>query len=523
MPINLTTNHYNKILSKSQGSLRQFVESFGYLDDDTIYLQTLVPNGCHDGFPQAMACNVGELLDDHSELRRRVVELNKTMGVYFCPNQGGRSDDDIHTFTAFFVDFDKDSKPAQLALINDSPLPPSIILETKRGYHAYWLIAGKASNARWTDIQRRLIAYFGSDGSINNPGRCMRMPFFNYVSFENGNYEYEEVPLLKFDSTLRYSEGEMVQNFAPAIPIVSSAYSDTDIYGGPYKKLKEYIIQNGRKQRNGIYETRGVCHNGEGSTALCFNSLNGRVWCSFCTVGKGGHLDDVCAAIGIEVCDISDINARSAVKTVPEASQPIRHQASYIHPLSELVSKDLPPINWTIGDVIPEGAMLFFSPPKTGKSLAALDLILAVGCGGNWLEHYPVTKGRALYLDLENGETILQKRVLSRLSDSASAQNVDYALEWPRLSEGGLEQLEEWLVRNPDARLIVIDTLERIRPLTANRNPYREDYQAVSQLNDLAHKFHVSILIVHHTNQQQGEDVDFYIACSGTNGFVSLP
>jgi len=511
----MSINNYNKFLSQSQHSLRTFIEAFGYADDATIYLQTLRPNGCQDGYPQILDCNVGDLLNPDSDIRHKIRSINESMGIYFCPNHGGRSDSEIHTFTAFFVDFDEGSKNEQLDLLDGSAIEPSIVVETKRGHHAYWLIDGRASNAQWVDVQERLIAHFGSDASIINPGRCMRLPFFNYVMFADGEYSYAEVPVIKFNSTLRYSVSEMVEEFGPVVETDStSLYSENEIYGGRYKNLKGFIVKNGRKRGNGIYETTGICHDGEGDTALCFNSNNGSIWCFKCTLGDGKHLDEVCAAIGLEVCDISDFC--TSTNTTDEPSDV---RLPVIQSLRELVEKDLPPINWTIDGMISEGAILFFSPPKMGKSLAVLDLAIEVGRGGNWLGNFPVSKGKALYLDLENGETILQKRVKSRPFDSAHLEDVDYATEWPRLNESGLEELEKWIVSNPEARLIVIDTLERIRPLSSNRNPYREDYAAVSKLNDLAHKYHVSIVIVHHTNQQS-EVADFYTACSGTNGLT---
>ena len=42
--------------------------------------------------------------------------------------------------------------------------------------------------------------------------------------------------------------------------------------------------------------------------------------------------------------------------------------------------------------------------------------------------------------------------------------NLDFALGWPGLGEGGLAYLEEYFKTHPDLRLVVIDTWARVAP-----------------------------------------------------------
>jgi AAA domain len=76
----------------------------------------------------------------------------------------------------------------------------------------------------------------------------------------------------------------------------------------------------------------------------------------------------------------------------------------------------------------------------------------------------------------------------------------------PRLDEGGLEAVAGWLENHPDARLIVLDTLAKIRPRAAGRNIYQEDYEALETLLPLAAEHNAAIAVVHHLRKQSAAD-----------------
>jgi hypothetical protein len=77
----------------------------------------------------------------------------------------------------------------------------------------------------------------------------------------------------------------------------------------------------------------------------------------------------------------------------------------------------------------------------------------------------------------------------------------------PRLHEGLTEALEEWLQRHPEARLVVIDTLARIRPpRQRNGDWYAEDIALGEELNRLAMTYHVALVLVHHLNKGGATD-----------------
>jgi hypothetical protein len=98
-----------------------------------------------------------------------------------------------------------------------------------------------------------------------------------------------------------------------------------------------------------------------------------------------------------------------------------------------------------------------------------------------------------------------------------------YATEWPRLDEGGLEYLEEWIVAHPNVRLIGIDTWAKMKPRSrrSNSRQYEEDYEAFTPLQELAATYGVSLIVVHHMRKAESEDpLDMVLGSIANSGAV---
>lgn len=81
---------------------------------------------------------------------------------------------------------------------------------------------------------------------------------------------------------------------------------------------------------------------------------------------------------------------------------------------------------------------------------------------------------------------------------------------------GLVEQIEQFLKEHPQTRLIVIDTLQRIRTVGNDANPYASDYRDIGVLKALADKHRIAILLVHHLRKMNDDDPMNMI--SGTTG-----
>src|SRR6266516_1488876 len=178
--------------------------------------------------------------------------------------------------------------------------------------------------------------------------------------------------------------------------------------------------------------------------------------------------------------------------------------------LQELLTRQLPPIQWAIPDILPEGLTLLAGKPKLGKSWLALSVALADAAGGVALGTYPVTQGEVLYLALEDNERRLQSRAKQLLVSMSSVPNtIAFELRWPRLDQGGLMYLEEYLRTHPHMRLEVVDTWARVSPKVQHRqrSQYEDEYAALTPLKYLADTYRVSILAIHHLRKMRADDV----------------
>jgi AAA domain len=143
---------------------------------------------------------------------------------------------------------------------------------------------------------------------------------------------------------------------------------------------------------------------------------------------------------------------------------------------AELMAREIPPVRWIVPGIVPEGVALLAGKPKLGKSWLALGLFVAVASGVVAFGTVRVEKGAALYLALEDNDRRLQFRLAKILARAEVPDGLHYSIKCPRLDEGEVEAIEDWLSSRPDARLVVIDTLAKIRPRQRRgANTYQED------------------------------------------------
>lgn len=101
-------------------------------------------------------------------------------GVFAVINAGGQNAASIDRIRAVFADLDG----APLDPVIDCELQPHIIVESSAGrWHAYWLTDGLAL-ADFKPVQRRIAQVFGSDESIDDLPRVMRLPGFIHAKAE---------------------------------------------------------------------------------------------------------------------------------------------------------------------------------------------------------------------------------------------------------------------------------------------------------------------------------------------------
>lgn len=179
--------------------------------------------------------------------------------------------------------------------------------------------------------------------------------------------------------------------------------------------------------------------------------------------------------------------------------------------LYDTVYESRPPV---IDGLLQNGTYIFAGAPKVGKSFLMAQLAYHVATGKP-LWGYEVHQGTVLYLALEDGHERLQKRMY-RMFGVEDVSKLHFAISAKQLGNGLDAQLEKFVREHPDTRLIIIDTLQKVRELSGEAYSYRDDYQIIGQLKQLADKFKLCMLVVHHTRKSPANDE--FDRISGTTG-----
>lgn len=181
--------------------------------------------------------------------------------------------------------------------------------------------------------------------------------------------------------------------------------------------------------------------------------------------------------------------------------------------LYENVYRSRPPI---IDGLLYPGTYLFVGAPKLGKSFFMAQLAYHISTGTS-LWNYSVKKGTVLYLALEDDYRRLQER-LYRMFGTEGAENLYFSISAHQLGKGLNEQLQGFITERPDTRLIIIDTLQKVREIGGDGYSYANDYEIITQLKHFADNSGICLLLVHHTRKQKSDDN--FDMISGTNGLL---
>ncbi len=206
---------------------------------------------------------------------------------------------------------------------------------------------------------------------------------------------------------------------------------------------------------------------------------------------------------------------------IPPHIKAIRDKITIVN-AQELRKKVFAPIKWAVDGFLPEGLSILAGGPKVGKSILALHLSVGVAIGGCVLGKIFVQQGDVLYLALEDTQRRLQERING--GEIAGEENIDLShleivTEIPRQNLGGSLYIEYWISTHPNARLVIIDTLQMFRKLlTGKGSMYSEDYEAISAIKKIADTYGVAILILHHL--KKGMEGDWLSEISGSQGIA---
>ena len=162
------------------------------------------------------------------------------------------------------------------------------------------------------------------------------------------------------------------------------------------------------------------------------------------------------------------------------------------------------------------GAYILAGAPKIGKSFLVAQIAYHISTGKK-LWDYDVHQGTVLYLALEDDYQRIQSRMFMMYGVEDSS-NLYFATAANKIGNGLDEQLEFFINEHPDTKLIIIDTMQKIREVGGEAYSYASDYEIIGRLKQFADKHCICILIVHHTRKQPAGDT--FEMISGTTGLL---
>ena len=174
-----------------------------------------------------------------------------------------------------------------------------------------------------------------------------------------------------------------------------------------------------------------------------------------------------------------------------------------------LMSQPLRPPNFVVDTLLSQGLHILAGSPKVGKSWLALWLAVTVA-KGEPVWNLASKQGTTLYLCLEDSVLRIQNRLFEITEDAPDS--VHFCTECAPIGQGLEEQVEHFLFQHPDTVLVIVDTLQMIRPV--HDATYANDYRDLSVLKRMADRHGIAILLIHHLRKEKAADV--FCRISGT-------
>lgn len=226
--------------------------------------------------------------------------------------------------------------------------------------------------------------------------------------------------------------------------------------------------------------------------------------------------DNIISTSDAEFNDLNE-NSTESLEEMYRQMQRMSHPY-YLHTVSmtELYQtsyKSRPPI---IDGLLYSGAYILAGAPKIGKSFLAAQIAYHVSTGEK-LWDYEVHQGSVLYLALEDDYQRIQSRMFMMYGVEDS-DKLHFATAANKIGNGLDEQLDFFIWEHPDTKLIIIDTMQKIREVGGEAYCYASDYEIIGRLKQFADKHCICVLTVHHTRKQPAGDA--FEMISGTTGLL---
>lgn len=165
--------------------------------------------------------------------KEQAPEFNRNgYGIFWTPNvfDGARKAENLKKIRFWFVDIDEGDKEKLYNSLTTAILKPSIIIETKNGFHAYFA-AKDATEKNFALVQKGLIEKFKGDPACKDVSRLLRVPEYYHCKNPQEPFKVKKV----FQTDSEYKESMMLYCF----PVKRQKISKLEYKGEKSDMLEE--------------------------------------------------------------------------------------------------------------------------------------------------------------------------------------------------------------------------------------------------------------------------------------------
>jgi len=426
-------------------------------------------------------------------------------GVFAVINRGGQTASEITHVIAVFADTDG----ADLDAIMRCGLELHFVVESSPGrWHCYWLVDGLPL-LEFAGVQRAIAAKFGTDPSVCDLSRVMRLPGFDH---RKGNPF--RVQLIHESGGLPFTADAIRAKF-PAVAVEKVATVPTPaandgsglvVVADRHADLLKLAARFAREVRfHGMAETSALA-------TMTAEVARGRY-------SRAVPPDEIRRAFDGALAKI-DSGAWPAPAPMFPTSDSTTGEASSLRvvEVGDLCSAELRPPAYVIAPLIPRGvATLLSGHGGIGKTMLALIQLAHVACNRAWAG-FAVEQGRCVFVSLEDDaatvrytlslickvygldtSTLRRNLVIVDGSDGDGSLVVEHSASGVRkiVPTANMHALRE-LVRG--ATLIVIDNASDA--FDADENSRRQVRTFIRALALLARENNAGLILISHVDKQ---------------------
>jgi len=189
----------------------------------------------------------------------------------------------------------------------------------------------------------------------------------------------------------------------------------------------------------------------------------------------------------------------------------INKEELQIRTLYDILKNGFPEIEWKISKIIPEeGIVLIFGKTATFKSWIAMQIALSYVFGKSFLDKFDTKKGNVLYLDEENGRSLLPSRLGKLIKgnfsdeDNLNLKNLNIATySGIKLDDPNSIIVLNNIIKEKSINLIIYDSI--VRGMSGDEDSAKDVRLVHENIKKIiSQNKGVSFLLLHHATKSGG-------------------